>query len=60
MEFASTMPVWKRTRPYVKTFYTKNGSTGFRWWTDQPLPNEDVRAIRTLAMFTGGDDFVEW
>lgn len=54
------MPVWKRTRPYVKTFYTKNGSTGFRWWTDQPLPNEDVRAIRTLAMFTGVDDFVEW
>lgn len=49
----------KPTRPYYWTLLHGGGGGG-RWWQNQPLPDEDARAMTTLCFFTGCDGLVSW
>jgi len=58
-KLADSMPVSKPMRPYYWTLL-HGGGTGWRWWANQPIPNEDVRAMTALSFFTGFDGLVLW
>ncbi|MBL7224095.1 MAG: hypothetical protein ISS72_09600 [Candidatus Brocadiae bacterium] len=49
----------KPVRPYYWTLL-HGGGGGWRWWANQPLPDEDVRAMVALAFFAGVDGIVLW
>ncbi len=49
----------KPIRPYYWTLL-HGGGGGWRWWANQPLPDEDARAMAALAFFTGIDGIVLW
>jgi hypothetical protein len=49
----------KRVRPYTWTLL-HGGDAVRHWWTEQPLPNEEERAIATTIFFTGVDGFNAW
>ena len=53
------MPRQKPIRPYYWTLL-HGGGTGWRWWKNQPLPNEEARAMTAMGFFTGFDGFVTW
>ncbi|NOY79455.1 MAG: hypothetical protein GXP31_00470 [Kiritimatiellaeota bacterium] len=59
MDLVREMPNTKPVRPYFWTLL-HGGGGGRRWWRNQPLPTEDVRAMTTLAFFTGIDGIVQW
>lgn len=49
----------KPMRPYYWTLL-HGGGAGDRWWKNQPMPDEDARAMTTLCFFTGCDGMVSW
>lgn len=49
----------KPVRPYYWNLL-HGGGGGWRWWREQALPSEDVRAMTGLAFFTGIDGLVNW
>lgn len=59
MRLVDTMPERKPVRPYYWTLL-HGGGVGERWWSGQPLPDEDVRAMTALAFFAGVDGVVLW
>ncbi len=59
MQRIGKMPKQKPVRPYYWTLLHGGGS-GWRWWEQQPIVNEDVRAMTALGFFTGFDGFVTW
>lgn len=61
LRYVHTLPPGERkpVRPY---FWNQlhGGGDGWRWWRDQGLPNEDVRAMALLNAFTQYDGMVLW
>ena len=49
----------KPMRPYYWTLL-HGGGGGDRWWAQQPITDEDVRAMTALCFFTGADGLVSW
>ncbi|MBI5831732.1 MAG: hypothetical protein HZB16_05380 [Armatimonadetes bacterium] len=49
----------KPIRPYFWTLL-HGGDAEHRWWSNQPIPTEDARAIFALAFFGGVDGVVLW
>jgi hypothetical protein len=49
----------KPVRPYYWTLLHGGGS-GWRWWSQQPIANEETRAMFAFGFFTGFDGFVLW
>ena len=49
----------KPIRPYFWPLL-HGGDASYHWWNQQPLPNEDIRAIFTFAFFCGVDGVVLW
>ena len=49
----------KPVRPYFWTLL-HGGGEGQRWWREQPLPDEEQRAMTAMAFFTGIDGIVCW
>jgi hypothetical protein len=49
----------KPVRPYYWTLL-HGGGGGWRWWRDQPIANEEKRAMIAMAFFTGIDGFDSW
>lgn len=49
----------KPVRPYFWTLL-HGGGGGWRWWREQPLANEEQRAIIAMAFFTGIDGLDSW
>jgi hypothetical protein len=49
----------KPMRPYFWTLLHGGGS-GWRWWREQPLPNEEQRAMIAMTFFTGVDGLDCW
>ena len=49
----------KPIRPYFWTLL-HGGDADHHWWSNQPMPNEDARAMFALAMFGGADGAVLW
>lgn len=59
LQLVNSMPLKKPVRPYYWTLLHGGGSAD-SWWTLQPLPNEEVRAMVAMGFFTGQDGFVCW
>jgi len=59
MQLVRTMPERKPLRPYYWTLL-HGGGGGPRWWQNQPIPDEDVRAMTAMCFFTGADGMVLW
>lgn len=59
MKFVNSMTKRKPVRPYYWTLL-HGGGGGWRWWANQPLPNEEVRAMIALGFFAGIDGFDCW
>jgi len=59
MTFVHSMAVKKPVRPYFWTLL-HGGGGGWRWWSGQPLPNEEKRAMIAMAFFAGIDGFDTW
>ncbi|MBC7286628.1 MAG: hypothetical protein H5T86_00995 [Armatimonadetes bacterium] len=55
----NSLPRPKPIRPYYWPLL-HGGSAQYHWWNQQPLPNEDMRAIFALAFFCGVDGVVLW
>ncbi len=49
----------KPVRPYFWTLL-HGGGGGWRWWREQPLASEEMRAITAMAFFTGIDGIDCW
>jgi len=49
----------KPVRPYYWTLL-HGGGGGKRWWSQQPIRDEDVRAMAALSFFAGIDGIVLW
>ncbi len=49
----------KPVRPYYWNLL-HGGGGGWRWWREQALTSEDVRAMTGLGFFTGIDGLVNW
>jgi len=49
-------------KPMVPYYWTlmHGGGGGWRWWANQPLGDEEVRAMYGLAFFCGIDGFDTW
>ncbi len=50
------------TKPVIPYFWDllHGGGGGWRWWVEQPLPNEEQRAIIAMSFFTGIDGLSLW
>jgi hypothetical protein len=59
LKLVNAMPQRKPVRPYYWTLL-HGGGGGWRWWQNQPLANEDARAMTALCFFTGCDGLVQW
>jgi len=59
MNLVNSASVKKPVRPYFWTLL-HGGGGGWRWWREQPLANEEKRAMIAMAFFTGIDGFVTW
>ena len=59
LELVRSAEVRKPMRPYYWTLLHGGGS-GERWWSGQPLPDEDVRAMTAMCFFTGAEGMVLW
>lgn len=55
----ATLPSGKPYRPYFWPLL-HGGSAEPQWWNQQPLPNEDVRAMFAFCFFAGCDGLVLW
>lgn len=49
----------KPIRPYYWTLL-HGGGGGWRWWQNQPIADEESRAMVALALFCGIDGLVSW
>lgn len=49
----------KPVRPYFMTIL-HGGGGGWRWWREQPLSDEEERAMTAMAFFTGIDGLDTW
>ena len=59
MKLVEAMPNRKPVRPYYWTLLHGGGGEK-RWWTNQPMVNEDVRAMTACCFFAGCDGLVLW
>ncbi|MDQ1318631.1 MAG: hypothetical protein QG588_2293 [Candidatus Poribacteria bacterium] len=59
MKLVNSMPIHKLLRPYYWTLLHGGGSD-WRWWTNQPIANEEVKAMIAMGFFTGFDGFDTW
>ncbi|MFP3903977.1 MAG: hypothetical protein ACLFWB_07025 [Armatimonadota bacterium] len=59
MRLINSMEEKKPVRPYYWTLLHGGGS-GWRWYKQQPVRNEDVRAMTAMCFFTGSDGMVCW
>ncbi len=59
MRFVDAADERKRMRAYYWNLLHGGGAEK-RWWTNQPLPDEDMRAMTTMCFFTGSDGMVLW
>jgi hypothetical protein len=59
LRLVNSMPQRKPMRPYYWTLL-HGGGAGWRWWSGQPLPNEEARAMTAFCFFTGCDGLVQW
>ena len=59
MQLIHSEPIEKPLRPY---FWNKlhGGGDGWRWWAEQPVRNEDMRAEIGMNFFTDADGLVLW
>jgi hypothetical protein len=55
----NSMTVRKPYRPYYWPLL-HGGDADYHWWSQQPLPNEDLRALFALSFFAGCDGVVLW
>lgn len=55
----ASLPAPKPIRPYFWPLL-HGGDADYHWWSQQPLPNEDERAIYALCLFAGCDGAVLW
>jgi hypothetical protein len=49
----------KPVRPYFWNLLHGGGS-GWRWWRNQPIKNEDLRAMAAMNFYTGDQGMVLW
>lgn len=49
----------KPVRPYY-WILLHGGGGGWRWWREQPIANEEKRAMIAMGFFTGFDGFDSW
>ncbi|MGD0092518.1 MAG: hypothetical protein ABSE73_21595 [Planctomycetota bacterium] len=59
MKLLRTLASRKPYRPYFWPLL-HGGSSDPHWWNQQPMPNEDARAMFALAFFAGADGVVLW
>ncbi|MFC1596504.1 hypothetical protein ACFL5Q_00970 [Planctomycetota bacterium] len=59
MALVNSMNQKKPVRPYFWTLL-HGGGGGWRWWSGQPLANEEKRAMIAMAFFTGIDGVDTW
>jgi len=59
MEMISAAEEQKPIRPYYWNLL-HGGSAEANWWKNQPIPDEDMRAMTALCFFTGCDGLVLW
>ncbi len=59
LRLVNSMPRRKPLRPYYWTLL-HGGGGGSRWWANQPLPDEEARAMTALGFFTGFDGLDTW
>jgi len=59
MKLLRSLQVRKPYRPYFWPLL-HGGSAEAHWWNQQPIPNEDARAMFALAFFCGVDGVVLW
>lgn len=59
MKLLRTLPTKKPYRPYLWPLL-HGGSDKPAWWNQQPMPNEDARAMFALAFFSGASGVVLW
>ncbi len=59
MALVNSEATHKPVRPYYWTLL-HGGGAGQRWWRNQPIANEDVRAMTAMCFFTGCDGMVLW
>lgn len=58
--FIEALPERKPMRPYYWLKYHGGGASGLNWWANQPIVDEEVRAMHALAFFTGIDGLDTW
>lgn len=58
--FLDALPQRKPMRPYYWLKYHGGGATGIVWWANQPIVDEEVRAMHAMAFFTGIDGIDQW
>ncbi len=59
MKAAKATAVRKPMRPYYWTLL-HGGDADYHWWSNQPLLDEETRAMFAMAFFTGVDGVVLW
>jgi hypothetical protein len=61
IEYSNRLDLSKRKpmRPYYWNLL-HGGGEGWRWWEQQPLKNEDFRAMGMMNFFTGTTGLVHW
>jgi hypothetical protein len=59
LRLINSLPVRKPYRPYYWPLL-HGGDAEYHWWSQQPLPHEDLRAIFALSFFAGCDGVVLW
>ena len=59
LQVINSQPNKKPLRPYYWPLL-HGGGGGDRWWKNQPLVNDDMRAMVAMAFFTGVDGIVCW
>ena len=49
-------------KPVLPYFWNQlhGGGPGWRWWSGQPVRNEDMRAMIAMSFFTGADGLTLW
>lgn len=59
MQLVRSADTHKPVRPYYWNRLHGGGGDP-RWWSGQPIPDEDMRAMTALCFFTGSDGLVLW
>jgi len=58
-KLAASAPERKPMRPYYWTLL-HGGDANYHWWSNQPLTNEETRAMFAMCFFTGCEGLVLW